>query len=528
MIMKKKKIDQDVEFIIRARKSPIFFIKKMWGLVPQPLKEKYKDDAYKYIQNGLWDKFQPGWFKPFQKGKHITWQQWLFLLAVKRAINDQSPKRVSAKSGHGTGKSTCLSWLIPWYLFCFKNAQVPCTAPTSQQMNDVLWKELSIWLNRMPKGIRSLYDWQSGYLRMNESPETWFARALTARKENPEALAGVHGDFVMMIIDEASGVDEVIFNTAEGVLTNKNILVLMISNPTRLIGYFYDSHHSDRYNWQTLSFNSEDSPIVDPGYIKRIADKHGEDSDEYRIRVLGDFPKEDAVDKWGYVPLLTRNDLKEVPDLDFVGSKKLGIDPSGEGNDRTVWVVRDNFKAKVVATEKVSNPKSIAQKSLSLIEYYKLKPREVIIDNFGEGANVAKELALTGKDINAVNVGNKPSLKSEQAIYLNLRAKMFILLKEWLRRGGELIRHDDWKQLLTIRMIRSLQGSKIMIMSKKDMRKLLGLSSPDVADALALTFLIEDEPQKKSYKPPRYIPEKYEGKVNPRGETKSIDLNDFK
>jgi hypothetical protein len=162
----------------------------------------------------------------------------------------------------------------------------------------------------MPKPVREKYEWTNGYIRITESPETWFARAKTARKENPEALAGVHGDFVMYIVDEASGVPEEIFNTAEGALTGDNVLVILISNPTRLIGYFYDSHHKDKESWQTLGFSSIDSPLVDKEYVSRIISKHGEDSDEYKIRVLGEFPREDTMDDKGYIAYFLKTTLR--------------------------------------------------------------------------------------------------------------------------------------------------------------------------------------------------------------------------
>ncbi|MCK4500638.1 hypothetical protein KAU11_09070, partial [Candidatus Babeliales bacterium] len=99
---------------------------------------------------------------------------------------------------HNTGKSTTLSWLIIWYLFTFFDSQIACTAPTSSQLKDVLWKEISIWINKLPEGIKECYDHTSSHVRMKVKPDSWFARARTASKESPEALAGVHGEFVMM------------------------------------------------------------------------------------------------------------------------------------------------------------------------------------------------------------------------------------------------------------------------------------------------------------------------------------------
>lgn len=449
----------DVEIYTRFRKDPLYFIEKMWGLYPQ---EKGQE---------------------FIKGKHITWQQVKIIKSVQSSLQG-GKRRISVASGHGIGKTACLSWLIIWYLFTSKNAQIPCTAPTSEQMHDVLWKELSLWLKRLPKEIEELFDWTTGYLRVKEAPTTWFARAKTARKEAPEALAGVHGDYVMFVIDEASGVPEEIFNTAEGALTGENVIVLMISNPTRLNGYFYDSHHKDKHNWATFQFNSEESPIVDNEFVNRIIEKHGIDSDEYRIRVQGLFPQEDAIDDKGFVPLLLEKDLNFCSIADFVGIPRMGIDPAGEGRDSTIWVVRDNFKAQIVAKEKISDSKTIAQKTLTLLDYYNIDQSNVWVDNFGIGANVAMEILVGGKRINPINVGERPE---DTETYLNLRAEMYWKLRKWLIAGGQLVGDlEKWEQLLTIRYKRNLAG-KLQIMSKDEMRR-EGIKSPDIADALMLTF----------------------------------------
>lgn len=469
---------QDVEIYKKMQKSPLFFVECMWGLIPER-------DNSKYI-----------------KGKHLTWQQHDILLAVEEALKG-GKKRISVRSGHGIGKSATLAMLILWYLFCYKDAQVPCTAPTSDQIHDILWKEVAKWLNLMPKPVKDKYEWTNGYIRITESPETWFARAKTARKENPEALAGVHGDFVMYIVDEASGVPEEIFNTAEGALTGDNVLVILISNPTRLIGYFYDSHHKDKESWQTLGFSSIDSPLVDKEYVSRIISKHGEDSDEYKIRVLGEFPREDTMDDKGYIALFSENDIKISDTEEFIGERRLGIDPSGEGDDKTVWVIRDNFKAKIVAVEKVSNASSIAQKTMTLMQHYQVKGEHTYIDNFGAGANVAQELALAGIRVKAINVGDKPS---DEEMFLNRRAEASWRVKQWFRKGGELVDHKGWDEILTIRYRKELSG-KMKIMGKLEMKK-EGIKSPDHYDALMMTFLdpeITRRVKKRIYRPKSLI-----------------------
>ncbi len=502
----------DSQLINSWRKSPIAFIKDIWSLVPQNLKPEYIEVSKRVPLKD----FKKEWFEPFIKGKHITWQQWVILLAVEKSLKYAAPKRITIKTGHGIGKTSCLSWLILWYLFCFKDAQIPCTAPTSEQIHDVLWKEIAVWLDRMPKLVKELYEWSAGYVRIKDSPETWFARARTARKENPEALAGIHGDFVFIAADEASGVDNAIFKPAEGALTNENVLVMLISNPTRNLGYFYDTHNSDRLNWQVLKFNSEDSPIVEYDYCERIAAKYGKDSDEYRYMVLGEFPKEDTIDDKGYVPLLISSDLRFTTDEKFVGRIRLGIDPAGEGSNKTSWVARDNFKAKVLANEAISNGKGIAQKTITLLDFLgitkKQAKKDCIIDGFGIGVDAVKELALAGYDINVVNTGDQPyreksdNEKTDEdrqdiGLFINKRAMAADRGKNWLRSGGEMVRSGELdKQLLQIKYTRILSGKK-KIMSKEDMRK-LGIQSPDDADAFFLTFIERDEPEQtyKKYK----------------------------
>lgn len=457
-----RQIVNDVQEIKYMVKSPIYFINRVWGLSITT-----KGDI-------------------FIKGKHLTWQQSKIVIAVEEAVNGIGKNRISIASGHGIGKTAIVAMILIWYLFTRKNAQIACTAPTADQMHDVLWKEVKLWIDRMPKELANIFEWSTGYIRVKEAPEIWFARAKTARKEAPEALAGVHGENVLFLIDEASGVPEEIFNTAEGALTGDNVLVLMISNYTRLVGYFHKSHTIDKENWETMSFDSTESPIVNVKYEERIRNLHGVDSDEYRVRVKGLPPRADAVDDKGYVPLLLPVDIREVEDYQMIPPLKLGIDPAGEGKDTTDWVLRDAFKAKVVAVEHKSTEKTIAQKTLSLMLQYNISPNEVYIDAFGIGAKTVRELSLLGNRIQDVYTGEQPKNDSERQRYLNNRALYAWRVRDWVKSGGEFIKHKNWEQLKFIRY-RATLNSKVQIMPKEEMKK-QGYISPNTYDALALTF----------------------------------------
>ena len=479
-------MDLDQEIMKKFQNSPLYFIESIWNLKPQPVKDECKDLVDIYIKNGQWDKIKVEHFDEFKKGKHITWQQWLILLSVERA-KLYGKNKMSIVAGHGVGKSSTLSWLIIWFLFCHLDAQVGATAPTSEQIHDVLWKEVALWMGKMPTELQGLFEWQSGYIRVKERPETWFARARTARKEAPEAIAGLHGEHVLIIADEAPGVVDEIFRAAEGSLTGPNILVILIGNGTRNDGYFYDTHHTDKHNWQVFSFSSEDSPIVEEGYIERMEAKYGRESDEFKIRVSGGFPSSEQMDEKGWIPLVVEDQIIQLSGetLFSKGRKILAVDPSGEGDDKTVWVLRDNFFARVVATETLSSDKTIALKTYELMKEFDIEPDDVIIDNFGVGANVARELLLLDHKAN-VTAMNWGEAADEDNIYLNKRAECCFAAREWFIRGGA-IAGDELKRDILVFQYRNNISGKRQILDKPKLKSKLG-RSPDRGDAFFMSF----------------------------------------
>lgn len=455
-------------------KSPIFFIEKMWSLTPQPL---ICDKAH---EHGFLC------YGEFHHGKHITWQQTLVLRAI-----EAGKKRISVRSGNGIGKDAMLAWLIHWYLFCHFQAQVGCTAPSADTLYDVLWKELSVWRQRLPAPIQEKFIWTTDRYKFSEAPETWWARARTARKETPEAFAGLHGQYVFLVGDEASGIAEEVYSAGEGALTGENTLVVLVGNPVRLDGYFYNTHHKAKDRWTTFEFNGEESPIVKRDFIEEVIATYGVDSDEYRWKVKGEFPKAEGMDAKGWMPLLSEAELKYTPDLGSFKDASMGIDPSGEGTNKTAIVVRDAFMAKVVLHEDTSTSKGIADKALTFGIHYSVPVGRMTIDAFGVGANVGMEISMSSQERpRAINVGEKADNPER---FVNRRAELYWRLREWCLKGGLLVRHPEWKQLLTIRYKRTGTG-KIQIMSKVEAKEVYGYESPDVADALSLSFMGDNEP----------------------------------
>ena len=296
----------------------------------------------------------------------------------------------------------------------------------------------------------------------------------------------ISAENVLIIVDEASGVPEEIFRVAEGILTNENILMVMIGNPTRLEGAFRECFTDDKENWELLTFDSEDSPIVEDGYIRRFEGKYGRESDEFRVRVKGEFPKDDMVDRRGYCPIFLADDLR-IRDImgRFIQPIFMGVDPSGEGSDETVWVIRDNMKAMVVGRERVSSGKSIAERTITLMDAWGVLAGNVYLDNFGIGANISQEMMLSNRYINGVNVGCDADDKDK---FLNKRAEVAFRVKEFLSKGGYLSKENerDWFELFCMKFKANIRG-KIKVISKDELRA-DGVRSPNVYDALSLTF----------------------------------------
>jgi hypothetical protein len=250
------------------------------------------------------------------------------------------------------------------------------------------------------------------------------------------------------------------------------------------------------------------------------------------------FPGEGMVDSSGYLTLIPESKIVVRPKIAelalmphfWVGQRLLGIDPAGNGKDTATFCVRDRFKAVIVDELATSNAKILSERALTIMGALQIAPNDVICDALGEGADIGKEIALasSGKmEIYTVLLGRRPleeqgynslffKVHSDELtnpkdkpdefedIFMNLRALMYFRVRSWIFAGGQVVDEDGdnsaFKQeLAVIKYKHSLQGNRIQLMPKEDMRK-LGIPSPNKADALALTFLrdLDDQPQSKA------------------------------
>lgn len=394
--------------------------------------------------------------------------------------------RVSITSGHGTGKSTLFSWIAFWCICCFWDVKVAVTAPTSHQLTDILWAEMAKWHSRMLEFWRNAITIKADKVTLNGSPG--FIVARTSRKENPEALQGFHAEHMVFLIDEASGVPEQIFEAAQGALSTEGARILMAANPTRLTGYFYNSHHKNRDSWTRFRFSCLDSPNVDKSYPAKIIEDYGEDSDTYRVRVLGEFPlasdlqfiPADVIDR-AYGKHLRQEMFNFAPAI-------LGVDVAKFGGDRSVIFLRQGLMSRILFQKRGILPEDLAARAAALWD--ENKADGCIVDATGVGEAVISSLHLMNRSPIAFYAGERAMLEN----CLNRRAEVWYKMRQWLREGGAIPPDPDLRDDLVSPEYGYNQRGKIVLEKKEDMKK-RGLASPDLADALAVTFAADVQPK---------------------------------
>lgn len=394
---------------------------------------------------------------------------------------------VSIRSGHGVGKTAFEAWMILWYTATHFPCKVPCTAPTSHQLEDILWSELAVWRRRMTAQLSELFEITSDRLYLKLAPDECFAVARTARKENPDALQGFHSENIMFFVDEASGVPNEIFQPLEGALSTPGAKSLMCGNPTRTQGYFFDSHHKNRAQFHCIRVSCEDSSRVHPNYINKMKAQYGEESNVFRVRVLGEFPHEaaDVLMPLSIVEPAIDRDVEPTPVKTI-----WGLDPARFGQCVNALAKRKgNVLLEPVKTW--GNVDLMETVGIVVHEYNATpteeRPFEIIVDVCGLGAGAVDRLAELGLPVVGVNAG-EAAPRGDAHRLQRMRDWLWWQGSEWFRTKAVRMPQDDFLvgELTDVHFSITSSG-KIAVESKKEMLE-RGVPSPDRADAFLLTF----------------------------------------
>jgi len=436
--------------------------------------DKYKNNPVQFVREIL-------------EQEPDKWQQELMEATLTERL-------CSTKSGHGVGKSTCCAWLALHALCCTYPTKVILTAPTSSQLFDALFAELKSQVLRLPPALQQLFEVFSERIVLKADPSGSFISCRTARKETPEALQGIHsggpGDSgkVLLICDEASSIDNAIFEAAGGSLSG-NATLILVGNPTRSEGYFYDTFTKLKHRWWTKTVSCEDSARVTKEYISEMEERYGRDSATFAIRVLGNFAEtsEDTIISNSLVEAAVTRDV-EVSEIAPI---VYGLDIARFGSDKSALCKRQGNHV-LEPIKSWAKLDTMALTGAVHAEYMKAQaegkaPVEILCDSIGVGAGACDRMRELGMPAIDVNTGESASISGQ---YKNLRAELWHKAKEWFEQRNCRIPRDErlMFELCSPRYTYESSG-KIRMETKAEMKKRLGhKGSPDFADSFVLTF----------------------------------------
>jgi hypothetical protein len=400
--------------------------------------------------------------------------------------------RQAVSSGRGIGKSALVSWITIWMLSTRIGSTTIISANSESQLRSVTWAEITKWLamainshwfevsatRLMPaKWLTELVERD-----LKKGTRYWSVEGRLWSSENPDAYAGVHNyDGVMVIFDEASGIDDAIWAVTSGFFTENtpNRFWLAFSNPRRNSGYFYECFHAKREFWGTQVVDARTVEGTDKAVYQQIIDEYGPDSSQAHVEVYGEFPN--ASDDQ-FISAQTVDDAMKRPRYkDQSAPIVLGVDPARFGADATVIAVRQGRDIIDIKRYRGDDTMTVVGHIIEAIEEY--SPAMVVIDEGGVGGGVVDRLKEQRYKIRGVNFGNK---SKNPLMYGNKRAEMWGEMRQWLKSAS--IPSDRMlKSDLISPMMKPDSKGTIFLESKKDMRA-RGLASPDAADAICVTF----------------------------------------
>jgi hypothetical protein len=395
-------------------------------------------------------------------------------------------RRIAVRSGHGVGKGVWLASSIVWFCCTRVPFKVGVTAPSAPQLHDALMGDVRATFRLLPPAWQELFDVDTEHVKLKAAPDECFVTARTSRADNPESLQGLHSDNLLLVIDEASGVSEATFEAASGSMSTPGAITLLCSNPTRATGFHWRVHNLERDRWFCMRVSCIDSPRVAREFVDEIANRYGEDSNAYRVRVLGEFP---LADEDSVIPAALVDDAmtRAVP-LSPSAPEIWGLDVARFGSDASVLIKRRGTKV-LEMPRRWQNTDTMALAGAVKAEFDSLphyaRPQLIVIDVIGIGSGVVDRLIEQNLPVLGLNVAEVPSSVGR---CVRMRDELWLKAREWLEgRNVSLPYEDKLRADLTAPRLSFMSDGRMQVESKTQLRS-RGFASPDAADALVLTF----------------------------------------
>ena len=450
---------------LASGKDPYVFVTEVLGVLPfgkpnpgnVPQIEKWQDEALKAIRDGK--------------------------------------LRISIRSGHGVGKGALFAWLVLWGIAVHTEVRIPVTANSQDQLRDNNWPEIMKWHEKLPEGLRDQIVVEKERVYKKVAPGRAFATARTASKSTPEALQGIHAEKVIFLLDEASGIPDIVFEVAQGSLSTPGAIVVLASNPTKRSGFFYDTHTKLSHLYHCIRVNCEDVPRA-RHHIELVVATYGKTSNKYRVRVLGEFPEKDD-DVVIPMDLVRSAILRQVWGFDVF--PVWGVDVARFGDDATALAKRRGNHL-LERIPEWRNMDGIQVTARIVDEFWKTpevdRPKRICVDVIGYGASVVDQLKLSKlPNVTVVPVNVAESAANAEHCHRK-RDELWWEGRKWFEARDCFIPDDPVLiEELTTPTYDFTAAQKVLVESKDEMKKRTGVKSPNKADAFLLTFAVRDEPR---------------------------------
>ena len=409
-------------------------------------------------------------------------------------------KKVAVRSGHKVSKSTTAAVIALWRCLCRENSRTVLSAPSSRQVKAIIWKELRKRHSDAHLPGDMFIDPGTGF-RYRDSEVFGFST------DEAEKMAGISGEDLMFIIDEASGVAEAIYEAIEGNMAG-GASILLISNPTQTSGTFYEAFTTKRHLWHTIHISSETTPnviegrTIIPGLATRawVEEKKadwGEDSPLFQVRVRGNFPDQAENSVIGLGLIEAARARYDAAAATLSGAFTLGVDVARYGDDTTVLQPLFGHRPGPPKTFRKQDNVEVAGHVMEYVQQLRQSHGypasagavRVKVDDLGNGGGVTDHLKHSdrakalGIQVCPVKVSNTATAEG----YHKLRDQLWFAMRDWFKEGGQLHPDSHLEGELVAPLYTFDTQGRAKVESKDEMKKRLG-RSPDRADALALAI----------------------------------------
>ena len=459
------------------------------------------NDPYAFVL-GAFPWGEPGTSLENDSGPTAWQTRHLKLIRDKLQSGEMSPGeavnyvvQIATTSGHGVGKSCEVSWLIIWAIATFPDTRGVVTANTETQLKTKTWAELGKWYNLFIGREHFTLTATALFAKDPAHERTWRIDMVPWSEKNTEAFAGLHnkGRRILLVFDEASAIPDIIWQTSEGVLTDADTQIIwcVYGNPTRNTGRFRECFGNGAHAkaWENIQVDSRTVPFTNKEQIKKWEEAYGDDSDFFRVRVKGQFPRV------GEMEFISSADVEAAITREEIVFKNdplcLGVDVARFGSNETVLWFRKGRDARTIPPICLRGADTVAVAAKVSEVFHQYRVDAVFVDGGGVGGGVVDQLRSLHVPCFDIQFGGKSesigfATGTEGERYANKRAEMWGSLRGWLKGGAIPADPELRSQLIGPTYTFNLRN-EIQLEKKEDMMK-RGLASPDRADALALTF----------------------------------------